>query len=94
MKKNQLLSEELHRLIVSYHDGSSDLAHLSQRTETLIEAMRPHLLADTFLKAMNCVYLIEDINALVIDENRQITAVERHDIHAQLSILENLLATK
>jgi len=56
--------------------------------------MRPHLLADTFLKAMNCVYLIEDINALVMDENRQITAVERHDIHAQLSILENLLAAK
>lgn len=82
----------MRRLIDSYYDGSSDLAHLSQRAETLIEAMRHHLPADNFLKAMNCVYLIEDINALVMDENRKITTVEQHDINAQLSILENLLA--
>lgn len=94
MKTTQFLSEELCKLISSYHEGSSDLAHLSQRAETLVEAMRPNLLADTFSKAMNSVYLIEDINALVMDESRQVTAGELHDVHAQLSMLENLFAPK
>ena len=91
MKNNRLLSEELHQLIDSYHSGSSDLAHLSQRAETLVEAMRPRLPADIFLSAMNCVYLIEEISALAMDEDRKITAVESQDIDQHLSILEDLV---
>lgn len=94
LKTNQFLTEELRKLIASYRGGSSDLAHLSQRAETLIEEIRPNLLGDTFSQAMNCVYLIEEINALVMDEGRPITDTEQHDIGTQLSILENLLATK
>jgi hypothetical protein len=94
LKTDQFLSEDLCKLIASYQEGSTDLAHLSQRAETLIEAMRPNLPADTFSKAINSVYLIEDINALVLDESRQVTAGERQDIHAQLSMLENLFAPK
>ena len=94
MKTTQSLSEDLHRLIASYHEGSSDLAHLSQRAETLIEAMRPNLQADAFSMAMNSVYLIEDINALVMDESREVTVVEQQAIHAQLSVLENLFTPK
>jgi hypothetical protein len=94
LKNNQLLTDELHRLIASYRGGSSDLAHLSQRAETLIEETRPNLLADTFSQAMNCVYLIEEINALILDESRRVTDTEQHDIHTQLTILENLFATK
>jgi hypothetical protein len=94
LRNNQLLTGELHKLIASYRDGSSDLAHLSQRAETLIEETRPNLLADNFSQAMNCVYLIEEINALVLDESRQVTDIEQRDICTQLTILENLFAAK
>lgn len=94
MKTNQLLSDELHKLLASYRGGLSDLAHLSQRAETLIEEIRPHLSADTFSQAMNCVYLIEEINALVLDESRRVTDSEQNEIHTQLTILESILAIK
>jgi hypothetical protein len=94
LKTNQLLSDELHKLLASYRGGTSDLARLSQRAETLIEEIRPHLSTDTFSQAMNCVYLIEEINALVLDESRRVTDSEQHEIHTQLTILESILATK
>ena len=90
---NQTLTEELHKLIASYRAGTSNLAYLSQRIETLIEAMRSNLSADTFSRAINSVYLIEEINALVLDESRRTTDIEQHDIHTQLEKIEYLFAT-
>jgi hypothetical protein len=87
----QVQKQELQNLITSYRNGSSDLAHLSQRIEILIEAMQSTLPISTFSKAMNCVYLIEDINALVLDEKRPITEVEQHEIHAKLLLIESHL---
>lgn len=91
LKTYQSLAEELRKLITTYRSGSSDLAHLSQRSETLIEAIRPHLTADMFSQAINYVYLIEEMNALVLDENRRVTDMEQHEIFTQLIKIENLL---
>ena len=91
LKTYQSLAEEFHKLIASYRSGLTDLAHLSQRSETLIEAMCPNLTTDTFSQAMNCVYLIEDVNALVLDEGRRVTDTEQSEINAQLKALEHFL---
>lgn len=75
-----------------YRDGLINLAVFSQKAETLIEKTQPSFSPTVFLKAMNCVYLIEEVNALVSDENRTLSEIEQHDINTQLVVLESLFA--
>jgi hypothetical protein len=88
------VQEELRILITSYQDSRIGLAHLAQHLELLIEQMQPSLSANTFSRAMNRAYLIEDINALVQDECRQVTEAELDDVNANLLMLQNMFATK
>jgi len=89
--KNDELIREISALSASYRAGSAELDSLSYRAELLVEQMRACLSDDGFSRAMNCVYIIEEINALVLDENRQITQSEQGEIESQLALLEKLV---
>jgi hypothetical protein len=90
MSENSL-SHALLALIASYREGSTRLHSLAAGIETLVERMQSSLSAEDFGRAMNCFYLIEDVNALTLDEGRQPTQVEQDSIHRQLNLLEALV---
>jgi len=92
MNNDILLSRELLALASAYHAGSIALPILASRAESLVEQMRDQFPTDVFSGAMNCVYRIGDINAVTLDENRQITDVERAMIDRQLDSLVRLVS--
>jgi hypothetical protein len=92
MNAENILVQELFRLCVSYLAGTVRLHSLASRSETLVGQMQAVLPPQDFACAMNCVYLFEEINALVLDENRLPTQEEDDSIRDQLNRLENILA--
>lgn len=92
MDNDTSLARELLALAASYRGGCSSLPALASRAETLIEQMRGHLPADVFSGAMNSVCLIEEINAVILDENRPLTDGERAMIDRQLDCLVELIS--
>ena len=91
MDNDTLLTRELHALAASYRGGCIGLPTLASRAESLVEQMCDQLPTAVFSGAMNCVYLIEEINAIILDENRPITDGERGMIDQQLETLTELI---
>ena len=91
MDNDTLLTREFLALAASYRGGRVGLAPLASRAESLVEQMCDQLPTDVFSSAMNCVYLIEEINAIILDENRPITDGERGMIDRQLQSLTELI---
>lgn len=91
MDNDTLLTRELLALAASYRGGCIGLPTLASRAETLVEQMSDQLPTEVFSVAMNCVYLIEEINAIILDENRPITDGERGMIDRQLESLTELI---
>lgn len=85
---------EILGLCSQYREESVLLATLASRSETLVEQMRSELSSEDFLHAMNRVYLIEEINALCLDENRNPTREEKNAIFADLDALERIFIQK
>lgn len=94
MKKEKLSTQELCDLIFSYQIGSTDLNFLCFESELLVEEMRPHLSSGDFSSFMNCVYVLEEINALILDEARSLTYAENAEIEGQLALLKKLVNEK
>lgn len=92
MENCNSLTRELIDLILSYRVGTTELNSLSFKSEVLVEKLRLCLLAEDFSRAMNCVYVIEEINAVVLDENRQPKQPEQDEIERQLALLEKLVS--
>ena len=90
MKKDNLPTEELFDLISSYQIGSTDLNSLCFKSELIVEEMRPRLSSWDYSSFMNCVYILEEINALILDEARSLTHAENTEIESQLTLLKKL----
>ena len=81
--------EALRTLIATYRRGEASLNTLASQSESLLSEVGMHLGEGILQKAMNCAYIIEEINALVLDENRTPNASERLQIEKEI---ERLLA--
>ena len=92
METRERLVRELAAISAAYRAGSVHLSSLASRVEFLIEQMRVHLSAQDFAHTMNCVYRIEEINAVILDEQRQLTQSENQAIENDISLLENLIS--
>lgn len=86
------LVQELSALCAAYRAGAIRLPSLASRVEILVESMHAHLPGEDFARAMNFVYLIEEINAVVLDENRPLNTPEKEAIENDLSLLEKLVS--
>ena len=92
MKTDNILVQELLKLGASYRAGAVGLNTLAFRSETYIEYLQSELPTEDFACAMNCAYLIEEINAVVLDENRRPTQEEQDAINKELTLLEKIIA--
>jgi hypothetical protein len=91
MKTDNILIQELIKLNASYRARAVHLNTLASHSETLLEKMQSALPDEDFARAMNCVYLIEEINAIVLDESRQPTHAEQKAIENEMAILEKII---
>jgi hypothetical protein len=91
MKIDSSPSENFAALLAEYRAGSVSLPSLALKIESLTQLFRESVSDDDFARAMNSVYLIEDINAVALDERRQLTQSENEAIKKELSSLERLL---
>ncbi|QNP59931.1 hypothetical protein [Paenacidovorax monticola] len=89
-----MLAQQLLDLISSYQIGSIELNSLCFKSELIMEGMRSYLSSEIFSKAINCVYVLEEINALILDEARQLTQAERTEVEGQLNLLKHCLRQK
>ena len=55
--------------------------------------MRSELSSKDFSHAMNCIYLIEEINALCLDEGRKPTQEEKDAILFELDVLDKVFTS-
>lgn len=66
------------------------LPSVVNRAESLVDQLEASLSSDVLREARNSVYLMEDINALALDEVRPLTTAEKDAVHHQLTRLESL----
>ena len=92
MANDSLLVQQLRDLISRYRRGAANLNSLSFKSELLVEEMRACLSPSGHSEAMNCVYVIEEINAVVLDENRSVSQEELAEIERRLALLEKLVS--
>lgn len=90
--ENEIDKRQVMDLIHSYENSSIDLNHFCFESELMIEKMKKLFFIDHFSKAMNCVYTLEEINALSLDEERSITQEEHLEISNQLNLLKKFIA--
>lgn len=94
LENDNLRIQQLLDLICSYQIGSTELNSLCFKSELMVEEMHPRLPSGDFSKAMNCVYVLEEINALILDEARPVTQAEHTEIESQLALLKKLITVK
>lgn len=92
MNRAENLTESFNALASQYLANSVSLNSLVHRTEALLEQCKSRLTPDKYLSGMNCVYIIEEINALVLDEGRPLRVDERLNVVAELQKLSTLVA--
>ena len=85
------LLKEIKDLEDKYSNHQISLDVVVQRCEQLIESNRQSIPASVFLRTMNCLYLLEDLNALSFDEGRSINEKEFSYAVAQLVKLSDIL---
>ena len=93
LKSTQMLINELFVTISSYEQEAVDLDDLCFKAEVYLERLQEFLPAAAVSEALNCVYLLEEINAVVLSEVRQINAAESKEIEKQLERLRSELAS-
>lgn len=92
MKNDNILVQELLKLGVSYRAGAVELNTVSFRSEAYIKHLQSELPAEDFASAIKCAYLIEEINAVVLDQNRPLTQEEQDAINEELRLIEKIIA--
>lgn len=85
-------AHELLELISLYQIGSTTLNCLCGKSMTILSVEVQHNPSETLSRALNCAYLLEDINATLLDEARQITLSEREEIEGLLTLLKKLIS--
>lgn len=71
--------------------GTVHLSALATRSEILIEQMQGKIPSMEWGRAMNCVCLLEEINAITLDENRPLTLEEEGIIKSELELLGSIV---
>ena len=94
MKSNDLRTHQLLDLISSYQTGSTEFSSLCFKSELMLEDMRLNMSGNEYARAINCVYVLEEINALILDETRPASQAERAEIENQLVLLEKIVTQK
>ena len=94
MERNEMLNDSLRDLQARYLAGHISLNALVHQCEALLGQGELLLLPDIYQRATNCVYLLEVINAVVLDESRPINDRERASIEEQLKKLLLIVAEK
>jgi hypothetical protein len=84
MGNPQMLNESLRDLQVQYLAGRLSLNALVHQCEAFLQQFESFLPPNKHQLAANCVYLLEDINALVLDEARSIRDDERLTVESEL----------
>jgi hypothetical protein len=90
MSKNNPLFGEFERLVLQYRNGNTNLSILASRSESIVESLRVDLKPSDYSKVMNSIYLIEEINALALDEDREPLAVELDSVAAEIKKIEGV----
>jgi len=91
MKSNDILVKEFFRIKDLYLSGEIHLHHLASKIEIIIENMQKKITEESFLVALDCVYLIEDINGLSLDDERYPTLKENTLITKALLEIEMII---
>ena len=89
MKSDNLPIHQLLDLISSYQVGATELNSFCFKSELLVVDIRPCMSSEDFSKAMNCVCVLEEINALILDEAWLASQIEYPEIERQLALLKN-----
>lgn len=76
-------------LLAAYKTGAINLAQLAVNIEPMLEDLPP---TKNTNQIKNLYYLIEDINAIVLDERREMAQDEKHAVTKYLQSLEELLS--
>jgi hypothetical protein len=92
MQDGTNLTDSVRALEDQYLAGAISLNALVLRVEALLEQGKSVMFPAAHQRAMNCVYVLEEINALVLDEGRSIEADERLRVAAELRMLTSLVA--
>lgn len=90
MESNTGVAALVSALESQYLANEISLNALVHRCEALLDETRSALPPDTHKRAMNCVYILEEINALVLDEGRSMRDEERVRVKAELETLTSL----
>lgn len=91
MRDSSNIAESVRMLEAQYLAGGITLNALAHRAEVLLEQARSALSPEKHQQAMNCAYVIEEINALVLDEGRAMSAGERLRLTIELQKLSSLM---
>lgn len=92
MEDSTSLTESVRALEDQYLASGISLNALVHRGEALLEQGKSVLPPEKHQRAMNCIYVLEEINALVLDEGRSMSADERLRVGAELQKLASLVA--
>jgi hypothetical protein len=92
MQDGTNLSDSVRALEDQYLASAISLNALVHRGEALLEQGKSVLPPEKHQRAMNCVYVLEEINALMLDEGRLMRADERLRVAAELRMLSSLVA--
>lgn len=84
-------AEVLSKAIFAFRAGDFTLPSLAFRTEAILEQISPTLPDQAAREAMNCAYLIEEINAVALERGVAPSAQEFAEIERALKMIESLL---
>ncbi|WCM86433.1 hypothetical protein [Acidovorax sp. NCPPB 3576] len=83
--------EKLFELIAGYRNGSLSLDSLCFNAELVLgEIFKENTHLD-FSKVINFIYVLEEINALTLDEIRSINEAEKTEIDIQIALIERFV---
>ncbi|GKS92690.1 hypothetical protein [Acidovorax sp. SUPP2539] len=83
--------EKLFELIAGYRNGSLSLDSLCFNAELVLgEIFKENTHLD-FSRVIDCIYVLEEINALTLDEGRPINQAEKDEIDIQIALIERLV---
>lgn len=86
------VADSVRALEKQYAANEISLNALVQRSEALLEQSKSVLAPGTHQRAMNCIYVVEEINALVLDEGRLMRDDEQARVKSELQRLSSLIA--
>lgn len=92
MEGNTSIAESVSAIESQYLANGISLNTLVHRCEAVLDQSRSVLPPAVHQRAMNCIYVIEEINALILDEGRSLRDDECARVKLELQRLSSLVA--